>query len=166
LKFIWGNLYWENLSWEILTRKKLVAPTMWVKYFKTCSKNFWWVLVKYLWPGVRSGQFSLLGLGQVCHLWFGFGFANFSFKIPNFKVFSFQGKKYLRVVPKSTRVKDGFASYSLRVKSMLGSGPISTAKNWQNIKPGLPDIGMRHHPQAIPDWCPVCSHLKPNNKAN
>jgi len=48
----------------------------------------------------------MLGLGQVSHLWFGFG--KISPKIPKFSNFfpSVQNKS-LRVWPKSIRIKDG-----------------------------------------------------------
>jgi len=55
-------------------------------------------------------------LGRVCHLWFGFEFANFPLKASNFSFFS------LGVGSKSIRVKGRSASYLLQIKSKLGSG--------------------------------------------
>jgi len=58
----------------------------------------------------------------VSHLWFGFG--RFPLKIPNFSIFLPSGQnKSHQVGSKSTRVKDGLASYSylLWVKNMLWS---------------------------------------------
>jgi len=77
--------------------------------------------LKKFWP--RWDQFFIAWVrsGRVSHLWFGFG--KFSLKIPKiFNFFPFGLKKSHRILSKSTRVKDGLASYLLRVKSMLGSG--------------------------------------------
>jgi len=38
----------------------------------------WWVRIKIFWPSL--GQFLLLVLGRVNHLWFGFGFGKFPLK--------------------------------------------------------------------------------------
>jgi len=68
-------------------------------------------------------------LGQVSHLWFRFWLGKSPLKIPNFPIFFPSDKKQLhRIWPKSTRVKNGLASYLLQVKSMLGlgQGPINT----------------------------------------
>jgi len=67
------------------------------------------------WDQLRSGQFLFLRLGRVSHLWFGSGFEKFSLK---FSIFSTSNKKNL----KSTRVKEGSASYLLWLKSILGLG--------------------------------------------
>jgi len=65
--------------------------------------------------------------GQVSSAIFGLGLENFRLKSQIFQFFPFHSgqKKYLWVGSKSTRVKDGSASYLLRVKSMLrlGQGP-------------------------------------------
>jgi len=64
-------------------------------------------------------NFLLLGLGWVTHLWFG-KFPPKNLKVFNF--FPFGSKKSLWIGSKSTPVKDGSASYLLRIKSMIGSG--------------------------------------------
>jgi len=55
--------------------------------------------------------------GRVSHSWFGFEFGKFPLKMSKFS---------LRVKKISGQFKGGSASYLLRVKSKLGSGPIST----------------------------------------
>jgi len=70
---------------------------------------------------------KIFDLGQVSHLWFGFRFGKFPLKMSNFSVYFPSGqKKYLGVWSKSTWVEGESASHLLRVKRMLGSGPIST----------------------------------------
>jgi len=62
------------------------------------------------------------------------GLENFPIKIPNFTIFSpSEQKKSYWVGSKNTQVKDGSASYLLRVKSMLESVPISSGNHVQQI---------------------------------
>jgi len=72
----------------------------------------------------RLGQFLLLGLGRVTHLWFGFGCWKFPLKPQIFNFIPFGSE--------STLVKDWSASYLLQVKSTCsgwaGSEPISCYK--------------------------------------
>jgi len=78
---------------------------------------------KHFRPELGWVKFLLLGSGRVSHLWFEFGSGKFSPKNPKFfNSFHIGSKKSHWVVSKSTRVKDGLASYLLRVKSMLRSG--------------------------------------------
>jgi len=69
------------------------------------------------------GQNFWPGSGWVSHLWFGFGFRKFPLKTSNFSIiFPSDQKKSLRVGSKSARVRGGWASYLLQVKSKCGSG--------------------------------------------
>jgi len=77
--------------------------------------------------GPGQNFLTQVGLGRACRLWFGYGFQKFPLEIPNFSIFSPSGQKNLIIRAKSTNVKDGLASYLLQLKSMLGSGPISTS---------------------------------------
>jgi len=65
---------------------------------------------------IRSGQF-FCDLGWVSHLWFGFGLGKFHLKMSIFLIFSLWVKKNL-----FGWVKGRWASYLLRIKSMLRSG--------------------------------------------
>jgi len=77
-------------------------------------------------PGSGRINFLRLGSGWVSHLWFGFEFGKFPLKKFKFSIFCPSGqKKSFRVGSESTQVRGGSASYLLRVKSKLGSGPIS-----------------------------------------
>jgi len=73
---------------------------------------------------VRSGQFFVAPVGSAIKIKVWVWIWKISPKNINF--FPFGSKKSLRVGSKSTWVKGGSASYLLRVKSKLGSGPIST----------------------------------------
>jgi len=70
-------------------------------------------------------------LGCVSHLWFGFG----KFPLKFAKNFPSDQKKYHLVGSKSTWIEGKLGSYLLWVKSMLGSGPISTTFQCQVMKP-------------------------------
>jgi len=71
--------------------------------------------------------------GRVSHFWFGPGFGKFPLKIQKISTFSPADQKNLfRSYQKNIRVKDGSASYLLRVKNMLwvGSGLICSLEDW------------------------------------
>jgi len=105
---------------------------VWLIYFFVCLYKLISVLVNFL----------LLGLGQVSHLWFGFG--KFPPKNPKlFLFFSLRIKKYLRDRSKNTRVKDWSTSHLLRIKSILSS--------W--LGPSLVELESRLNPSYL-----LCYH--------
>jgi len=79
-------------------------------------------------PGRVGSIFSNSGwVGWVSHQCFGLGFGKFPLKNSISSIFFPLGqKKSLQVGSKSTLVKGMSASYLPQVKSMLGSGPISS----------------------------------------
>jgi len=81
----------------------------------------------YYWLTASDGS-SQIFVVRVGLAIFGLGLAleNFPFKVPNFSIFCPSGKKISSGQVKKYLGKAGLASYLLLVKSMLGSGPIST----------------------------------------
>jgi len=151
LKLVWVNSYKKK-------RKKRQSAFLGREGFYihiAQIRKFWWSIFMFSIPrgeGEKCPQLSIQGVGtsdgsgskifdtgRVSHLWFGVNFGKYPLKMSNFSIFFPSGlKKSLWVGSESTRVKGGSASYSLRVRSKLGSGPIVGIP--QAISPSLPSM--------------------------
>jgi len=114
----------KSCFWEIVEKLLSTEDLLWGMWFLVFELTDQFCLIKHhhnsdgsgsenFYPGHVESIF-LLGSGWVSHLWFGFG--TFPLKIPKFSIFA------LQVWSQSTRVKGGFTSYLLHVKSMLRLG--------------------------------------------
>jgi len=138
---LWLGSGWVSHLWFGFSLENFPLKCQIFQFLPFGSKNLYRLGRKV--PGLKAGQ-PLIYCGAkvssgrvrahlkpVSYLWLAFGFGKFPLEMSNFS---------LRVGSKITRVRGGSASYLLRVKSMLESGPISSIISILLGQFGLEDI--------------------------